>query len=118
MRQKSNIQGFLGLAISAAAAAIVFSAIEARADATLTFQLNNASGYALTELHVSPSFADSWGHDVLEHKVLFDGEAAEVKIAGGESTCVYDLRFVAEDGSMLEDVGIDLCSQKSYTLDP
>lgn len=118
MSDKSRAQGLIGLAITVFAGALVFGAIGARADATLTFQLTNASGYALTEVHVSPSFTDDWGGDVLEHKVLFDGEAADVKIAGGETTCVYDLRFTAEDGSMLEDVGIDLCSQKSYTLDP
>jgi len=118
MRELFTHRGVLGLIGAATAASLAVASHQASADATLTFQLNNASGYALTELHVSPSLADKWGDDVLAHKVLFDGEAAEVAIAEGKPTCFYDLRFVAEDGSMLEDVGVDLCTQKSYTLDP
>ena len=37
-------------------------------------------------------------------------------IADGRTQCEYDLRFVFEDGDVVEDGGIDLCETGSYTL--
>jgi hypothetical protein len=118
MRELYTYKGLIALGGSLLAGVLATMASKALGDSNLTFRLTNASGYALTELYVSPSFADEWGGDMLKSKVLFSGEAATLAIADGSSTCVYDLRFVAEDGSMMEDVGIDLCAVKSYVLEP
>jgi hypothetical protein len=107
----------VGLALALALAMILTSNV-AHAGKALVFQLNNTSGYALTELYVSPSHKDSWGQDILGADVLPHGEVAAVTIANGEPTCVYDVRFVADDGSMLEEVGLDFCAVPSYTLAP
>lgn len=83
-----------------------------------TFKLQNASGYDLTELHISPSLKDNWSKDVLGTGRLAAGAAADVSVASQGKTCLYDIRFVAVDGSLLEEVGVDLCSLENYTLDP
>lgn len=84
----------------------------------LTFKLRNASDYELTGLYVSPSLEDKWGDNVLRGADLAAGAAADVSVNGHEKTCLYDIRFVASDGSLLEEVGVDLCTLDSYTLDP
>lgn len=115
--RRASIMLSVGLAV-ALALAMVLTARVTHAGNPLVFQLSNGSGYALTELYVSPSHRDNWGDDILGLDVLLDGEAAAVTIADGRATCVYDVRFVADDGSMLEEVGLDLCTLNSYTLAP
>ena len=115
--RRANVVLSVGLAL-ALAVALALTSGAAHAGNKLVFQLSNGSGYALTELYVSPSHKDSWGDDILGFDVLLDGEAAAITIADGRATCVYDVRFVADDGSMLEEVGLDLCAAPSYTLAP
>ncbi|HYD98578.1 MAG TPA: hypothetical protein VEH84_04285 [Alphaproteobacteria bacterium] len=98
-------------------AAIALFALPAAAQAEdLVFRLNNSSDLVLTELYVSPSEQTSWGEDILGRDVLSPGEAGDVTIADGESTCVYDIRFVGEGGATLEEEEIDLCQLREYTL--
>jgi len=39
-----------------------------------------------------------------------------VTIADGSDQCVYDFRFVFEDGDVVEDFGVDICELAEYTL--
>jgi hypothetical protein len=105
--------------ISAAAlAGIAVLPVAASAGSLLTFRLDNESGYALTDVYVSPSLEDKWGKDALGGKPLANGDTADIAVAGRDNICHYDIRFVGDDGSLLEDVAIDLCSIERYTLEP
>jgi len=73
-------------------------------------------GYVFMEFYTSPSDEDEWGSDLLGSTVLGAGESAEVTIADGSDQCVYDFRFVFEDGDVVEDFGIDICELAEYTL--
>ncbi|MEA5417529.1 winged helix-turn-helix domain-containing protein, partial [Synechococcus sp. BA-132 BA5] len=57
-----------------------------------------------------------WGYDILGADVLLAGDSADVLIADGSDQCVYDLRFVFDDGEVLEDYGVDICELAEYTL--
>lgn len=102
----------------AALACVAVLPAAASAGNPLVFKINNASSYTLTEVHLSPSLEDNWSHDVLGKGGLAAGAAADVSIAGRDKTCLYDMRFVAADGSLLEEIGVDLCTLDSYTLNP
>ena len=41
---------------------------------------------------------------------------AEVSIADGSDQCLYDFRFVFDDGDVVEDYGVDICELAEYTL--
>lgn len=117
MRKSESLSWSLTLSAAALACAAILPAAAAAGN-MLTFKLRNASDYELTELYVSPSLEDKWGDDALGANGLAAGAAADVSVTGQGKTCLYDIRFIAADGSMLEEVGVDLCTLDSYTLDP
>lgn len=82
----------------------------------LAYDLHNETSYVVMEFYTSPSDEDEWGSDLLGSTVLGAGESAEVTIADGSDQCVYDFRFVFEDGDVVEDFGVDICELAEYTL--
>ncbi|MSO70142.1 MAG: hypothetical protein EXQ98_07715 [Alphaproteobacteria bacterium] len=116
---KSQVPLSFGLILGAAVLGIAIALPGAAVAGNLhSFKLQNASGYDLTELRVSPSLEDNWSEDVLGSERLASGAVADVSVAGQGKTCFYDIRFVAADGSLLEEVGVDLCTIENYTLNP
>jgi hypothetical protein len=109
---RSLILGAVALAVIAVPPATAWSA------SLLRFQLANEAGYALTEIHVSPSLEDGWGGDLLGPAPLPSGGAREIAVNGRAGTCHYDIRFVGDDGSLIEAVAVDLCTTERYTLEP
>jgi hypothetical protein len=99
----------------AAAAALAFAAPSSAAD--LVFMLDNQSSEAVTEFYVSSVAEETWGDDILGLDVLPSGEAARITITGaGEDECAFDMRYVYEGGSVVEEREIDLCETGSYTV--
>jgi hypothetical protein len=82
----------------------------------IAYTLNNSTSYVVTEFFTSPANDDDWGYDLLGRGVLGAGESASVTIADGSDQCVYDFRFVFEDGDVFEDYGVDICELAEYTL--
>ena len=98
---------------TAIALCAVFSA-PAHAD-DLLFDLTNSSTADLQELYVSASDTDAWGEDILGQDVLAADEAANVTIPEGTDTCAFDLRFVMDNGNIIEG-SADLCTTNSFTI--
>lgn len=82
----------------------------------ITYTLHNQTSYVVMEFYTSPANDNDWGYDILGADVLLAGESADVLIADGSDQCVYDLRFVFDDGEVLEDYGVDICELAEYTL--
>jgi len=82
----------------------------------LTFELINVSGYDLVEFYTSPVDVGEWEEDVFGTGVLPSGNSVDVTIADGRTQCSYDLRFVFDDGDVIED-SADLCEMGSYTIE-
>ncbi|MCB1589033.1 MAG: hypothetical protein KDI56_09030 [Xanthomonadales bacterium] len=82
----------------------------------LTFDLYNESSYDVVEFYASPVGVHSWEEDILGQGILESGDAGRVTIADGRTQCEYDLRFVFEDGDVIERGDVDLCETESYTL--
>jgi len=82
----------------------------------INYALHNETSYVVTEFYTSPANDNEWGGDLLGNGVLGAGESASVTIADGSDQCVYDFRFVFEDGDVVEDFGVDICELAEYTL--
>ena len=81
----------------------------------LVFDLTNHSYANLQELYVSAPDTDEWGEDILGRDVLAVDEAANVTIPDGTDTCAFDLRFVMDNGNIIEG-SADLCTTNSFTI--
>lgn len=77
---------------------------------------HNETSYVVMEFFTSPANDSQWGDDLLGNDVLGAGESVRVTIADGSDQCVYDFRFVFEDGDVVEDFGVDICELAEYTL--
>ena len=98
-------------------AALALLAMPATAQAEdLTFTLTNASSFNIANFYTSPANVDDWQEDVLGEDVMTAGTQADVTIADGSDQCVYDMKFVFDDGSEFVREEIDLCSLGEYTL--
>lgn len=100
-----------------AAASLALMAASAPAFAEdLELTLSNESSYVVVEFYASPSDVGDWEEDILGTDVLGSDESVEVTIADGRTQCDYDLRFVFDDGDVVDRGGVDLCETESYTL--
>ncbi len=82
----------------------------------LVFNLINQSSYDVIEFYASPYNVDSWEEDILGSDILESGYSIRITIADARSQCEYDLRFVFDDGDVIERSGVDLCKTRKYTL--
>jgi hypothetical protein len=80
----------------------------------LVFTLINDSSVNITEMYVSKHSADTWEENILT-ETINAGTQSEITIADGETTCDYDMRFVADSGATVE-VNQNLCELATYTL--
>lgn len=109
-------KSFLGAAaflVAMAAGSVATVAAEAKQD----FVLVNQTGYAISEVYVSPSKSDDWEEDVLGRDTLPDGEAWEIRFQRSIKTCKWDLKVVyEEDDSEAYWNGVDLCAVGKITI--
>jgi len=82
----------------------------------VAYTLHNETSYVVTEFYTSPANEDEWGYDLLGRNVLGAGESARVSIADGSDQCVYDFRFIFDDGDVVEDYSVDICELAEYSL--
>lgn len=80
----------------------------------LVFTLNNTSSRELVGFYVEATDVDNWGENLLNGSIV-PGEAASVTIADGKTTCMYGIKGVFEDGSVVEEEDLNLCELGSYT---
>ena len=84
----------------------------------LTFQLTNRSSHTITNFYTSPATVGDWEEDVFGESVFPAGNTVPITIADGSSQCVYDMKFVTDEGQEFVESGIDLCQLAGgeYTL--
>ncbi|MBD8066446.1 hypothetical protein IC608_13300 [Devosia sp. PTR5] len=99
-----------------AALALVAGSFPALAE-TVEFTVINDSSRALHYFYTTPANEDSWGDDLLgDEGTLEAGYQATATIGDGSDQCVYDFKFVMEDGSELVEPAVDICTLDSYTI--
>lgn len=84
---------------------------------TVQFTVINNSSYDLHYFFTTPSNQDNWGEDLLgETGILEAGYQATATIGDGSDQCLYDFKFVMDNGAELIEPQIDICSLNSYTI--
>jgi hypothetical protein len=84
---------------------------------TVEFTVINNSSYDLHYFFTTPSNENNWGEDLLgESGILEAGYQATATIGDGSDQCLYDFRFVMENGAELVEPQIDICTLNSYTI--
>ncbi|MEM1252830.1 MAG: hypothetical protein AAGI69_10380 [Cyanobacteria bacterium P01_H01_bin.21] len=87
---------------------------------TSTLTLNNKTRYALIDVYMTPSSANTFGRDKLTSR-LNPEATREISLDVNYPECSYDLLGIFEDGSEVVDYGVDLCKLGGGTysfLDP
>ena len=74
------------------------------------FTLHNDSSLDIDYVYVSPSASNFWGDDILGEDVLPSGEQVDITFDDPRTTCVWDIKAVAHDGSEGYIYNVDLCS--------
>jgi hypothetical protein len=110
----SLVKSLTGAALAPALVLFVMATPLAAQD--LVFELNNRSSYTVMEFYASPNDVGDWEQDILGEDVLPAGDSMRITIADARSQCEYDLRFVFDDGDVVERGSVDLCQTGSYTL--
>jgi hypothetical protein len=80
------------------------------------FTLENRTGYAISEVYVSPSNTTDWEEDVMGTDVLGDGEQVEIQFSRDTDACAYDLKVTYSDGEEAVWNGFDLCTVSSIRI--
>ncbi|ODT49390.1 hypothetical protein [Devosia sp. 63-57] len=101
--------GLAALALAAASLPAVAQTVE--------FTIINDSSYDLHYFFTTPSNENSWGGDLLgDTGILESGYQATATIGDGSDQCLYDFKFVMDNGAELIEPAIDICSLNSYTI--
>ena len=79
------------------------------------FELINNSPLTLVQFFASPTYDQYWGDDILGNQMVRPGTSGTVTIADGQTTCVYDMMFVMEDGQQITGQ-TDICRSNRYVL--
>ena len=82
----------------------------------LAFLVVNETSADLVEFNVSPASSSDWEGNLLQGGYLAPDYEADVYIEDGLTTCVYDIRGAVDDGSSVEDYGLDLCDLGEYVF--
>ena len=81
------------------------------------FTLVNKTGYAISEVYVSPTKASDWQEDVMGKDILDDGASVDISFHRNEHPCHWDLKVVyQEDNSTAEWSNFDLCTVSEITI--
>jgi len=111
MSIKHRISGAAG---SVALALCAFSTGAIAQD--LDFKLINKTRFAVVEFYASPADVGEWEDDILGLQILDPKSVTNITIGDGREQCEYDLRFVFDDGDVIEKAAVNLCETGSYTL--
>ena len=79
-----------------------------------SFYLVNRSAQAIREVYASPASASGWGRDRLGDDPIAPGGNAPIRLLA-DGNCVFDLRFVYEDGHAEERRGVNTCGVDDIT---
>ena len=74
---------------------------------SVSFTVQNETGYTLTGLYGGPSSEDNWGGNILRGRIPPGGEM-EVTITDAR-TCEWDFRYEFSDQDSYEEYEVDVC---------
>lgn len=84
-------------------------------NAARDFVVENATGYTIDALYVSPTRKDSWGRQLLSRS-LKDGESRKIVFKPSNKVTIYDLRAEYADGDKAEWRSLDVTTFSRLTI--
>ena len=104
-------------AVAAAAAFLAPATSIAQEEGKQDFTLVNETGYAISEVYVSPSRASDWQEDIMGSDVLEIDSQVHITFHRREHPCHWDLKVVYQDDDSSAEWGhIDLCTVSTITI--
>jgi len=107
------------LLLSAALLLTTIATVPVQAQSAQDFVLVNKTGYALSEIYISPAKADNWGDDLLEDADggMEDGESQKITFSNAGRVCNWDLKVIyEEDDSEAVWHDLNLCDIRKITI--
>lgn len=99
------------------AALVLVAGLAPAAAQTVEFTVINNSSHDLHYFFTTPSTENNWGEDLLgDSGILEAGYQATATIGDGSDQCLYDFKFVMDNGAELIEPQIDICQLDSYTI--
>ncbi|HOV03536.1 MAG TPA: hypothetical protein PLJ34_08280 [Hyphomicrobiales bacterium] len=83
----------------------------------LVFKLQNTADSNVLVVNLSPVGTDDWEENIISGAFLAPNHEVDVHVRDGRDVCEYDIRVIFEDGSTVEDEGVDLCELDTYTVE-
>lgn len=83
---------------------------------TQTYTVTNSSGMVITGVSISPNDANLYGLDLNTTGSLALDKSFEFTRPVDKSSCVYDVRYMGEDGKYYYVQDVDLCNSTTLTL--
>ena len=106
-----------GLSVSAIALSTLIAGIQNAWAGKGNFWISNDSSRYVTELYITESFYDYWGNDITGPGVLGSGMDMQISFNNpSANVCYYDIRAEFSNGTVLEDFGVNVCSNNVYTF--
>jgi hypothetical protein len=68
----------------------------------------NQTGMTITSIYISPNDANKWSTNLSSKDKLLNGESFEFKHQVDQQNCVYDIKFLADNGreSIMQDMNL------------
>lgn len=81
-----------------------------------TYTVTNSSGMVVTGVSLSPNDANNWGLSLNSTGNVAANGTFTFSQSIDPANCIYDVRYMSEDGTYYYVQDVDLCTTKSITL--
>lgn len=81
-----------------------------------TYTVTNSSGMVVTGVSLSPNDANNWGLSLNSAGNIASNGTFTFSQSVDPANCLYDIRYMGEDGTYYYVQDVDLCTTKTITL--
>lgn len=81
-----------------------------------TYSVTNNSGMIVTGVNLSPNDANTWGLNLNIAGNIAADKSFEFTQPVDKTSCIYDVRYMGEDGKYYYVQDVDLCNSKTIIL--
>jgi hypothetical protein len=81
-----------------------------------TYSVTNSSGMIVTGVSLSPNDANTWGLNLNTTGNIAVDKSFEFTQSVDSKNCIYDIRYMGEDGKYYYVQNVDLCNSKTIIL--
>jgi hypothetical protein len=83
---------------------------------TQTYTVTNSTGMTIKSVNISPNDANKWGFDLNTTGNVPDNYSFQFTQTVDRNNCLYDVRYMTEDGTYYYVQDVDLCNSTTFTI--